>query len=70
MGGWMNWEEVTERLLDELIDTGICVECFIDKNADSICVNDMKVVYPDNIPLSVDMVVVASIHYYEDIKNE
>lgn len=62
--------EIAERLLDELADTNICVECIIDKNADGICIDDTRIVYPDNIPSSINAIVVASIHYFEDIRNE
>ena len=62
--------EIAERLLDELADTNICVECIIDKNADGIYIDDTRIVCPDSIPSSINAIVVASIHYYEDIKNE
>ncbi len=58
-----------ERLVDELMGSGIEVKYAIDKKADKICA-DVEVMQPtDHLP-KVDAVVVTAVYFFDEIKSE
>lgn len=58
-----------ERLVDELLDSDVEVKYGIDRNAANIY-TEIEVVTPDRRLDSVDVIVVASPFYYDEIERE
>ena len=62
-------KELGLSLMRELRGTEIRVDYFIDKN-DIIEIDGIKTVKPEDNIKSVDVIVVTSVHYFSDIREE
>lgn len=58
-----------ERLFDELEDSGVKIEYFLDRNKQKR-VQNVETIHPSEAAVHVDMIVVTAISYFEEIEEQ